>query len=298
MAVTYEINLVNLVDKFNSDDKCRAYLEELRWPAGVLCPRCKGKTISRIHDRDQYDCDSCRYQFSVTSGTIMHDTHLPLWKWFLAVYMMVESKKSVSASQLKRSLNINYRTAWYLCHRIRHALCTPRALLSGVVEIDETFVGGKRRGVGGGGAIRHKAMLVGAKERDGRTAIKRVASGDKKTLREFIKENVADDAEFIYTDENRAYGNLSDHDTTHERVNHSEREWVRGDVHTNGVEGVWSLFKRAIIGSYHRISVKHLDKYIDEFEFRFNNRNNPFIFRDAMRELLTAEHIEYKELVA
>lgn len=227
----------------------------------------------------------------------MHDTHLPLWKWFLAVYMIVESKKGISANQLKRTLGIAYQTSWYLCHRIRKALQTPHALLTGVVEIDETYLGGEKRGRGRG-YKKNKAILVGAIQRGGKVRVKSIKKNNRKTLRQFIHETIADDAKWIYTDEHPAYGNLSDKNTGHAKVRHSEEEWVRGDVHTNSIEGVWSLFKRSVIGAYHKISRKHLDSYLDEFEFRFNNRNNPYIFRDAMKELVTCESMEYKELVA
>ena len=287
MAVTYEVNLVNLIEDFRSEDKCRDYLEALRWPNGVQCPRCKHETtISEIKDRNQYECDSCRYQFSVTSGTIMHDTHLPLWKWFLAVYMIVESKKAVSANQIKRMIGVSYKTAWYLCHRIREALLQPTSLLSGVVEIDESFLDQdpKCRGKGKRAPRGHKTMLMGAKERGGKVAIKaKTGYLTKQSLREFLYEHLGDDVEAIFSDGHPAYGDLTEFADRHEQVEHAREEWVRGDVHTNGIEGVWGLFKRSIVGSYHKISKKHLDRYIDEFEFRFNNRNNPFIFRDAIR---------------
>lgn len=298
MAQTYDMNLVKLVDQFRSEEKCRAYLEKLRWPEGPLCPRCESDKISRIQDRDQFDCDSCRYQFSVTAGTIMHDTKLPLWKWFLAVYMMVESKKGVSANQLKRTLGVHYRTAWYLCHRIRKALETPDGLLKGVVEIDETFIGGERTGVGSG-SKKGKTMVVGAVERKGRARLKAQKKKNVNTneVGKFIRANIANDVT-VYTDEHDVYDKLLKDRNRHERVNHHKKEWVRGAVHTNSVEGVWSLFKRSIVGAFHQVSCKHLPAYLDEFEFRFNNRHNRYIFRDAMRELLTAENIEYKELVA
>ncbi|MEE8170434.1 MAG: IS1595 family transposase, partial [Phycisphaerae bacterium] len=228
MAVTYNINLINLIQKFHSEDKCRAYLQALRWPKGVACPRCKGTKISRIHDRDQFDCDSCRYQFSVTSGTIMHDTHLPLWKWFLAVYMMVESKKGISANQLRRSLEVSYRTAWYLCHRIRHALQTPGALLRGVVEVDETYVGPRKpryKGTSKHGRGTSKQLVVGAVTRGGETRLRVEQGADRTTLRQFIMDHVCNGADAIYTDENPAYGDLSDADTKHETVKHSAKEW-------------------------------------------------------------------------
>src|SRR5579864_3059921 len=140
------MNLVELIEQFGTDAQCRQTLEHLRWPKGVTCPACKSDKISRIFGRDQFDCDSCRYQFSATAGTIFHDSHLPLTKWFLATYIVAESKKGISANQLKRMLSISYKTAWYLYHRIRKAMeeANPKPL-SGTVELDETYIGGKRR---------------------------------------------------------------------------------------------------------------------------------------------------------
>jgi transposase-like protein len=296
--VRSEMNLVKLVERFRGEDECRAYFEELRWPDRILCPRCGGKTISRIKERHQFDCDSCRYQFSVTAGTIFHDTHLPLWKWFAAVYLIVESKKGISANQLKRTLDTTYKTAWYLCHRIRAALNEVDAqLLKGIVESDETFVGGKVEGEGRG-YTGNKTIVVGAIQRGSNIVLQVVRGWDRETLHGFIRENVSGDVEAIYTDEWEAWKGIADGDTEHETVNHSEGEWVRGDVHTNSLENVWSLLKRSIIGAYHQVSTKHLDPYLDELEFRFNNRENPYMFRDAMLKLLLAETLPYAKLIA
>jgi transposase-like protein len=298
VKVRSEMNLVKLVERFRSEDECRAYLEELRWPDGVACPRCGGKIISRIHQRHQFDCDSCRYQFSVTAGTIFHDTHLSLWKWFAAVYLIVESKKGISAKQMERTLGTTYRTAWHLNHRIRAALKEVDAqLLKGIVESDETFVGGKVEGEGRG-YTGNKTIVVGALQRDGNIVLQVVRGRDRETLHGFIRANVSGDVEAIYTDEWEAYKGIADEDTEHETVKHSEGEYVRGDVHTNSLENVWSLLKRSIIGSYHQVSAKHLDAYLDELEFRFNNRENPFMFRDAMLKLLLAETLPYARLIA
>lgn len=290
------MNLIKLMADFGSDDNCRAYLEKLRWPDGIACPRCNGATISRILARDQFDCDKCRYQFSVTSGTIMHDTHLPLTKWFLAVYMIVESKKSISANQLARTLQIAYRSAWYLCHRVRKALYTPHALMTGVVEVDETWVGGKKQGMGRR-YTKNKSIVAGAMERGGELRLKHIKNTKRITLREFIRNHVRRDCQGLYTDDWVSYRRMGE-EYKHETVNHTEKEWIRGEVHTNNVENAWNLFKRCVIGAYHRISQKHLDLYLDEFEFRFNNRENPYIFRDALKELLTADCMKYAELVA
>src|SRR5207248_3902663 len=148
------------------------YLEDLRWPKGIRCPRCESPKISRIAKRRQFDCDSCRYQFSVRVGTLFHDSKLPLWKWFLAVYLMGESRKGISANQLKRTLGVTYKTAWYLCHRIRSAMVDENAPpLSGIVEVDETYIGGKVRGRGRGYKA-NKTLVVGAIERGGKLRVK------------------------------------------------------------------------------------------------------------------------------
>jgi transposase-like protein len=292
-----EINLVELIERFHDEDRCRAYLEKMRWPDGVKCLRCGETSISRRKQRHQYQCNSCRYDFSVTAGTIFHDTHLPLWKWFLAVYLIIEAKKGVSANQLKRTLNVGYKTAWYLCHRIRTAFNEVDAqLLKGIVETDETFVGGKVEGMGRG-YTDNKVVVVGALQRDGAIRLKVDKGRDRETLQGFIRENVAGDTKAIYTDELPSYIGIGDEDTEHETVNHSAKEYVRGDVHVNSMENVWSLLKRSIIGSYHQVSAKHLDAYLDELEFRFNNRENPHMFRDALCKLLVANSLPYAKLI-
>jgi transposase-like protein len=302
---TAEINLVVLVEQFRSEDKCRAYLEELRWPDGVTCPRCSASSVSRIAARAQFDCNACRYQFSVTAGTIFHDSHLPLWKWFLTAYIMTESRKGVSANQIRRTINVSYKTAWYLCHRIRAAMAevapTP---LAGTVEVDETYLGGKAKNmhkakreqrIGGRGAT-GKTVVLGIIQRGGNVRLKVAPGADRETLHAFIREHAAPDTVAIYTDEWPAYRGIADGDTRHETVNHSAEEWVRGDVHTNTAENVWSLLDRSIMGAFHHVSVKHLDAYLDELEFRFNNRENPYLFRDTMRALLGSGTLPYHKL--
>ena len=295
-----EYDLVTLIEEFGSEDKCHEYLEDLRWPDGVECPRCESKKISRIARRRQFDCDSCRYQFSVRVGTLFHDSKLPLWKWFLAVYLMIESKKGISANQLKRTLGVSYKTAWYLCHRIRAAMHDESGLpLSGTVEIDETYIGGKALGYGKG-YRGNKTMVFGAVERGGRVHLRAMPQprATQKMTSEFVGEIVADDAEFIYTDESNAYPDLTDWNTKHRRVNHSAKEWVNGHIHTNTVESVWSLFDRSVIGAYHKLSVKHLPAYLDEAAFRWNNRENPYMLRDTILKLVEGDTLPYRELVA
>jgi transposase-like protein len=291
-----DINLVNLVERFGSDEKCRAHLTELRWPNGVDCPRCKSKSISQISERDQYDCNKCRYQFSVTSNTIFHDSHLPLWKWFLTIYLMIESKKGISANQVSRTIKVTYKTAWYLCHRVRAAMREVSIdLLKGIVEVDDTFIGGKTKGHQN--ALRNKAVVVGAIERGGEIRLQVVKSPTKYWLHKFVHETTDPKTEAIYTDSAKAYQGIGDTDTRHETVNHDIMEWVRGDVHTNSIENVWSLLKRSVVGTYHRLSIKHLDSYLDELEHRYNNRENKFLFRDTLLKLVKSEKLPYAELI-
>ena len=294
--VNMEINLINLIERYNDDKKCREYLEELKWRDGVKCPRCGSDRISKILNRDQYDCDKCHYQFSVTAGSIFHDSHLPLWKWFLAVYLMAESKKGISANQIKRSLGISYKTAWYLCHRIREAMNEVNSdKLTGTVEIDETYVGGrydKRRKR----ARWDKPAVIGLLQRDGRFEARYIPSTGARVLTGIIQDRVAKSAT-VMTDELPAYKKL-DKTFKHKSVSHHKDEWVRGNVYTNGVENAWSLFKRSLVGSYHQISKKHLDSYVQEFEWRFNSRKNEYLFRDTLIRLLETPKMEFKELIA
>jgi transposase-like protein len=294
--VKQEINLIDLVEKYSNEDACRSYLEGLRWADGVTCPRCGSKSISRVEKYHIFDCNSCRYQFSVTSGTIFHDTHLPLWKWFTAIYLMIESKKGISANQMKRTLGVgSYRTAWYLCHRIRAAMADAAIEpLMGTVEVDETYVGGKTKGEGHG-YKGNKALVVGAIERGGDAALDVISHADSETLHKFIHDHAAPDA--VYTDDWAAYKGIANEAVKHETVNHSADEWVKGDVHTNSVENVWSLLKRSIVGSYHQVSKKHLDAYLDELEWRFNNRENPYLFRDTLLKLIKTENLPYQNLI-
>jgi transposase-like protein len=305
-AVVHEMDLMELMLQFGSDDKCRQYLEDLRFPDGVYCTRCSSNKISRIIKRNQFMCDTCKYQFSAMAGTIFHDTHLPLVKWFAAVYLMCESRKGVSANQLKRTLKVSYKTAWYLCHRIREAVKTDTsAKLSGTIEVDETFIGGivgnmhkadrekrqTKRGTGG------KIVAIGALEREGDIRLRKIDSLDRETLHAFIRANLDRDAIRVVTDERQGYHGIDQTGVKHETVNHRKEEYVRGDIHTNGIENVWSLLKRSIMGSFHHVSEKHLDRYLDELEFRFNNRENPYLFRDTLIRLLNSDNLEYKELV-
>lgn len=211
---------------------------------------------------------------------------------------MCQSKKGVSANQLKRMLGVQYKTAWHLCHRIREAMGNDPLTgptLVGIVEVDETMIGGK---AGGPNWRDNKHWVAGAVERGGRIRLERIPDIRKGTIHDFVKRTVSDEAEAIYTDELKSHMGIETATRRHESVNHSEEEWVVGDVHTNSVEGVWSLFKRSIVGSFHKMSVKHMDRYLEELEWRFNNRNNPYIFRDALARIMHTDPLEYRRLIA
>ena len=204
----------------------------------------------------------------------------------------------ISALQIKREMGIAYQTAWHLCHRIRAAMHDAYPIpLKGRVEVDETWIGGEVKGMGRG-YKGNKALVVGAIQRGGKIVLKVVKSRSRADLHAFINEHVHDNAEAIYTDDWPSYKGIADHNTVHETVNHSAGKYVRGDVHTNGIENVWDLFKRAVVGTFHHMSVKHLDAYLDEMEWRFNNRENPFLFRDTIHKLIASEKLEYKRLTA
>ncbi len=298
-----DINLVSLIERFGDDDKCREALRKIRWPDGVACPRCGDMSVSELKEYDRWDCNGCRYQFTVTAGTVLHKTKIPLFKWFLAIYLMVESKKGMSANQLKRTLGVSYKTAWFLCHRIREAMGNDPftgPTLFGIIEVDETWVGGVQKGAGRGPySSTNKAIVVGAVQRDGKVRLERIADTKRKTLDDFVRRTVTDEALAIYTDEFPSYRGMGERlGIPHGTVHHNADEWVVGDAHTNSVEGVWSLFKRSIMGSFHKISLKHLDRYLEELEWRFNNRDNPHIFRDTLRRMMDTEPLEYEALTA
>jgi transposase-like protein len=298
--------LCEVLKEFGNDESCRDYLEALRWPDKITCPRCDSAKISRVYDRKVFDCDSCRYQFSVLAGTIFQDTKLPLPTWFATVYLMCESKKGISANQVNRMMGGSYKTAWYLCHRIRAAMSSAsedRPKLGGTIEVDETFVGGIQRGHQHkpGHPQCKKEVVIGIRQRGGELRFFHAEDVKSGTLAKYIKENIAHDVDVIMTDEYGAYPSAiakAGVFTEHKTIKHKAKIYVDGDVHTNTVESAFSLLKRGIVGTWHRISAKHLSAYLDEMEFRFNNRSNPYLFRDTLMKLIEAPVLEYKKLTA
>jgi transposase-like protein len=297
------MNLIEMMKDFGDESKCRAYLEALRWPNGVSCPHCKAEKVYRLETRDLFLCASCEYQFSVTVDTIFHDTHLPLVTWFLATMLLCEAKKGMSACQIQRSLGIKtYKTAWYLCHRIRKAMLeTNKGKLDGIVEMDETYVGGRApRGQGYTGRYTKKEIVIGIRQRNGELRMFKAKDVKAGTIAQFIRENISEDVDVIMTDDFASYPFAMERAgiprTRHETINHSGRVYVMGNTHTNTVESAFSLLKRGVMGTWHRVSPKHLPAYLDEMCFRFNNRKNPYLFRDTMLKLIASHNVEYKQL--
>jgi len=289
---------------YSTDDRCRELLERLRWPEGVECPRCKDRRVSRMKDYARFECVGCEYQFTVTSGTIFHDSHLPLPTWFLAVLLLCEAKKGMSAMQIKRTLGVAYKTAWYLCHRIRAAMATAeKGKLYGTVEIDETYLDGVQRG------HQHKAghpeckreIVIGLRQRGGETRFFYAEDAKSGTLARYIRENISEDVDVIVTDEFNAYpGAMSatGHTANHETIRHKAKVYVDGDIHASTLDSAFSLLKRGVIGTWHRISAKHLAAYLEEMTFRFNRRDRSDLFVDTLRHMVTADPLTFENLTA
>ena len=297
------MNLTEMMQDFADETKCRAYLEALRWPKGVTCPRCKAEKVYRIVKRDQFLCSSCEYQFSVTVDTIFHDTHLPLVTWFLATFLLCEAKKGLSACQIQRSLGIKtYKTAWYLCHRIRAAMVeADRPKLGGQIEMDETYVGGKGFGIQHRGRGTKKRPVIGIRQRNGELRLFHAKEVTGRVLEKFLRDNVGEDVDVFFTDELNAYRGVAQRmgiTKKHRMVQHGIKEYVRGSAHTNSIESAFSLFKRGLRGSWHKLSAKHLQAYLEEMCFRFNNRKNSYLFRDTILKLIDSPNLEYKTLTA
>ena len=296
------MTIIDLCVEFSSDERCREMLERLKWPNGPECPRCKALPARLANTPKILYCRECDYQFTVTANTIFHDSHLPLIKWLTAVYLLCESRKGMSANQIKRTLGISYKTAWYLCHRIRAAMATAeKNRLDGTLEIDETYLGGKQRS-GRQGLSDNKIPVFGIKQRGGELRFFRADDVKSGTLAKFLKENVSEDVDVIMTDELPAYPKAmmgaGIHGSKHKTINHHSKVYVDGDITTNGIESAFSLLKRGIVGSWHKVSAKHLPAYLEEMTFRFNRRNSKTLFLETLQHMITADPLTYEKLTA
>jgi len=285
------MNLMDLAENFSTEEAAIRFLEAKLWPDGPVCPHCGviGEAFEMHSKEDSknqmrpglWKCSECRKTFRVTVGTIFEDSHIPVHKWMMAIHLMCASKKGMSAHQLHRMLGVTYKSAWFMAHRIRHAMndVGRQTKLQGTVEIDETYVGGKVKGKGVKAAKDAKTPVVAMVERKGRVRSFDVPNVNLKELRPIIKEHLHGWSE-VMTDDATIYPFLlKGHAASHDVVCHSKDEYVRHEggrsIHTNTIEGYFSIFKRGVIGTIHHISKQHLHRYLDEFDFRYNAREIP-----------------------
>ena len=302
---------------FSNDDAARSHLEKIRWPEGPICPHCGNADQAKIvklkgksHRPGLYQCNECREHFTVTVGTVMERSHVPLHKWVYAFHLMVASKKGVSAHQLHRMLGITYKSAWFIAHRIREAMrpngdASPMGGEGKIVEADETYYGRQetphvseqRRGrpyKRGSRGPKGKRAIVALVERGGSVRTFHVGVADKRTVQKIVTDNVARETR-LHTDESRLYTGADALFASHETVKHSAKEYVRGDVHTNSAEGYFSIFKRGMRGIYQHCAEKHLHRYLAEYDFRFNHRI-ALGFDDGERAAMALKGAEGKRL--
>ena len=297
---------------FPTEKAAVSWFERLRWPEAEpgensterACPKCGsfGTYAVKAGKPMPYRCRDCKGYFSAKTGTALEASNVPMRKWAFATYLWVTSLKGVSAMKLHRDLKVSYPTAWFMAHRLREAFAYQNSLFTGPVEVDETYMGGRRRNMAkskrakleGRGTI-GKAAVVGAKDRPtNQVSAKVVPDTTANTLKSFILENIHPET-IIFTDDATVYENLPNH----ESVKHSAAEYVRGPVHTNGIESFWSMLKRAHMGTFHKLSVKHLQKYVNEFVGRHNIRTLDTLDQMAFVALaLVGRRLKWKELIS
>lgn len=264
--------------RFHDEDAARAHLEATRWPKGPECPHCGGvDRVSRLegkaHRPGLLFCGDCRTQFSVTVGTVFEDSKLPLHKWVYAIHLLCSSKKGMSSKQLERVLGVTYKTAWFMSHRIRAAMATtPTGQLGGsgkIVEVDETYYGKKKGAEVRQGSGKHKHRIFSLVERDGNVRSFHIASVSAHNLKPIMRAQI-DQRSHVMTDEATRYWRIGKEFAAHSTVNHAIKEYARGPVTTNTVEGFFSILKRGLNGVYQHVSEQHLQRYVTEFDFRYN----------------------------
>jgi transposase-like protein len=289
------MNITSIYKRFPTEADCTLYLEEKRWKGSPKCPYCESTKCTPLPKQQRHHCNNCNTSFSVTVRTIFHRSHLPLQTWFLAVSLVLNAKKGLSARQLSRDLEVNKDTAWSMAMRIRRALVDDRELLTGIVEMDETYVGGKPRPGGGGynkrGRGTKKTPVLGVVERGGKVRAKVSTRVDYKTLRTFLKESVDLSESSLITDQHGGYIRMKEV-VDHRIINHRMR-YVNGDIHTNNIESFWAIVKRGMTGQYHKVSLRYLPRYMDEFCYRFNYRKEDSgnLFEATIDRAIGGDHV-------
>jgi transposase-like protein len=300
------ISTFELFKLFPDKETARSYLESRLWPDGVKCPVCSaGKERITVRKDGYYRCNECQEDFTVRTGTIFERSHIPLHKWVYAMYLLVTARKGISSLQLSKEIGITQKSAWFMLHRLREA-CGGKDLkkLKGIIEVDETYVGGKEGNKHesqklhmGRGAV-GKEIVVGLRERNGNVIAKHVPEADAEHLQGAIYGNV-EYGSLVHTDDAPVYADLGTLFFNHETVNHSVGEFVRDQVTVNGIESVWAVLKRGLTGVYHQVSPKHLSRYVDEFAFRLNDGNVKHLTLnrlDAMIRAATGKRLTYERL--
>ena len=301
------MNLLQVAKTFATEDQAIDYLVNARWPNGVRCIACDHDKVWRIDTKGKtgkpcrlFECADCGLHFSATTGTLFNDSHLPLTKWFAAMALMVEAKKGISANQVARHIGCSYKTAWYLCHRIRKAMEDLNAPALGgpgkIVEVDETFIGGKshRKGVGVGKS--NKISVLAMAERNGRVHMQTIDNAKAATLRPLLRANISPETDKVVTDAAAVYTVLLPAEK-HEEIVSKDSIRDRGFSATYTVDGAVALFKRGVVGSYHKLSKDHLDSYLQEFSWRWNKRHmQPWLFDILLREVANGKPLTFKTL--
>jgi transposase-like protein len=292
-------NLLQLLNRFPTEESCREFLIQSRWGDKPVCVHCgSDENIYKIKGGKLLKCSECRKPFSVKIGTIFEDSALPLQKWFHAIFVVSAHKKGISSCQLARDISVTQKTAWHMLHRIRLTMTTNSFAkpLDGIVEVDETFVGGKPRMFGKRGFPHDKGIAFGAVQRNGDARIQTIPDTKGNTLKEAVRENVSPES-IVMTDNYKGYSGLKKEYKDHKVISHSTHKYVDGIIHTNTIEGFWSLLKRGIVGIYHHVSPEHLSRYCEEFEYRYNSRKR----KDSERfDLLLSAcdgRLTYKDLI-